>query len=39
VVCNEQTTSQSGVSVVNALHITVNGVVDVVVSTARVGIS
>jgi hypothetical protein len=39
VVCNEQTTSQSGVTVVNALHLTVNGVADVVISTARVGIS
>jgi len=39
VVCNEQTTSQNGTTVVNALHITVNGTADVVISTARVGIS
>src|SRR5713101_2870831 len=39
VVCNEQTTSQDGTTVVNALHITVNGTADVVISTARVGIS
>ncbi len=39
VVINEQTTSQNGTTVVNALHVTVNGVADVVISAARVGIS
>ncbi len=39
VVINEHTISQSGVTVVNALHVTVNGSADVVICAARVGIS
>ena len=38
VVINEQT-SQSGTTVVNALHVTINGTADVVICSARVGIS
>ena len=39
VVINEQTISPTGTAVVNALHVTVSGVADVVVSSATAGIS
>lgn len=39
VVLNEQTISSTGSAVVNAIHITVNGVADVVVASATAGIS
>lgn len=38
-VINEQTISSTGTAVVNALHVTVNGVADVVVASATAGIS
>ena len=38
-VINEQTTDPSGTITVNALHVTVTGVVDVVIATAVAGIS
>lgn len=38
-IINEQTVSSSGAAVVNALHITLTGVADVVVASARAGIS
>jgi len=39
VVINEQTISPTGTAVVNALHVTVNGVADVVIASATAGIS
>jgi len=39
VVLNEQTISSTGSAVVNAIHITVNGVADVVFASATAGIS
>ncbi len=39
VVINEQTITPSGTAVTNALHVTVNGVADVVIATATAGIS
>jgi hypothetical protein len=39
VVVNEQTISSTGSAVVNAIHITVNGVADVVIASAIAGIS
>ncbi len=39
VVINEQTISSSGAAVVNALHVTVTGVADVVIASATAGIS
>jgi len=39
IVINEQTISQSGATVVNALHVIVNGVADVVIASATAGIS
>jgi hypothetical protein len=39
VVLNEQTISSAGSAVVNAIHVTVNGVADVVVASATAGIS
>ncbi|HEX9222749.1 MAG TPA: choice-of-anchor P family protein [Candidatus Acidoferrales bacterium] len=39
VVINEQTTDPSGTITVNALHVTVTGVADVVIATAVAGIS
>lgn len=39
VVINEQTISSTGTAVVNAIHITVNGVADVVLASATAGIS
>lgn len=39
VVINEQTVSSSGATVVNALHVVVNGVADVVIASATAGIS
>lgn len=38
-VINEQTISSDGTAVVNALHVTVNGVADVVIASAKAGIS
>lgn len=38
-VINEQTISSDGTEVVNALHVTVNGVADVVIASAKAGIS
>jgi len=38
-VINEQTISSNGTTVVNALHATVNGVADVVIASAKAGIS
>jgi hypothetical protein len=38
-VINEQTISSTGTAVVNALHVTVNGVADVVIASATAGIS
>ena len=38
-VINEQTVSSTGTLVVNALHMTVNGIADVVVASATAGIS
>jgi hypothetical protein len=38
-VLNEQTVSSSGAAVVNALHMTINGVADVVVASATAAIS
>jgi hypothetical protein len=38
-IINEQTISSSGAMVVNALHIIVNGVADVVIASATAGIS
>ena len=39
VVLNEQTISSTGSAVVNAIHVTVNGVADVVIASATAGIS
>ncbi len=39
VIVNEQTISSSGATVVNALHVIVNGVADVVIASATAGIS
>lgn len=39
VVINEQTISATGTAVVNAIHITVNGIADVVIASATAGIS
>lgn len=39
VVLNEQTISSTGSAVVNAIHVTVNGVTDVVIASATAGIS
>ncbi len=39
VVLNEQTVSQTGAVVVNAVHVVVNGVADVVIASATAGIS
>lgn len=39
VVINEQTISPTGAAVVNALHVTVAGVADVVIASAKAGIS
>lgn len=39
VVINEQTTSPNGTTTVNALHVTVYGVADVVIASATAGIS
>ena len=39
IVINEQTVSSTGAFVVNALHVTLNGVVDVVLASATAGIS
>ena len=39
VVINEQTTDSSGTITVNALHVTVTGIADVVIATAVAGIS
>jgi hypothetical protein len=39
VVLNEQTISSTGTAVVNAIHVTVNGVADVVIASATAGIS
>ena len=38
-VINEQTVSSNGTTVVNALHVVVNGVADVVIASATAGIS
>ena len=38
-VLNEQTISSTGSTVVNAIHITVNGIADVVIASATAGIS
>ncbi len=38
-VINEQTISSTGSALVNALHVTVNGVVDMVIASATAGIS
>jgi hypothetical protein len=38
-VINEQTISSTGTAVVNALHVTINGVADVVIASATAGIS
>jgi hypothetical protein len=38
-IINEQTISSNGAMVVNALHIIVNGVADVVIASATAGIS
>lgn len=38
-VINEQTISSTGAAVVNALHLTVNGVADLVIASATAGIS
>jgi hypothetical protein len=38
-VINEQTISSTGSAVVNALHVTVNGVADMVIASATAGIS
>jgi hypothetical protein len=39
IIINEQTISSTGSAVVNALHVTVNGVVDMVIASATAGIS
>ncbi len=39
VVINEQTVSSTGTAVVNALHVTITGVADVVIASATAGIS
>ncbi|HYL09689.1 MAG TPA: choice-of-anchor P family protein, partial [Candidatus Acidoferrales bacterium] len=39
VVINEQTISSTGSAVVNALHVTITGVADVVIASATAGIS
>jgi hypothetical protein len=39
IVVNEQTISSTGSAVVNALHVTVNGVADLVIASATAGIS
>lgn len=39
IVINEQTISPTGAAVVNALHVTVAGVADVVIASAKAGIS
>ena len=39
IVLNEQSISSTGSAVVNAIHVTVNGVVDVVLASATAGIS
>jgi hypothetical protein len=39
IVLNEQSVSSSGGALVNAIHVTVNGVVDVVLASARASIS
>jgi hypothetical protein len=39
VIINEQTVSSTGTAVVNALHVTINGVADVVIASATAGIS
>jgi len=39
VIINEQTISSTGTAVVNALHVTIAGVADVVVASAAAGIS
>jgi hypothetical protein len=39
IVINEQTISSTGSAVVNALHVTVNGVADLVIASATAGIS
>src|SRR2546422_8987087 len=39
IVLNEQTISSTGSAVVNAIHVTVNGVADVVIASATAGIS
>ena len=39
VIINEQTVSSTGTAVVNALHVTVTGVADVVIASATAGIS
>ena len=39
VVLNEQTISSTGSAVVNAIHVTVNGVADVVIASATAGIA
>lgn len=39
VVINEQTISPTGTAVVNALHVTITGVADVVIASATAGIS
>jgi hypothetical protein len=38
-VINEQTISSAGSAVVNALHVTVNGIADVLIASATAGIS
>ena len=39
IVINEQTISSTGQAVVNALHVTVTGIADVVLASASAGIS
>jgi len=39
VIINEQTISSTGTAVVNALHVVVTGVADVVIASATAGIS
>jgi hypothetical protein len=38
-IINEQSVSPTGVMVVNAVHVTVNGIADVVIASATAGIS
>ena len=39
IILNEQTMSSTGSAVVNAIHVTLNGIADVVLASARASIS